>query len=79
MKETLEQMKEVIEILCGKSDHYKEIARKGCELTDFIQKKCEKANLAYYEIWNNEDTERIGFGIEDDIYYFNEDAIYYLN
>ncbi len=79
MKEALEQMKEVIEILCGKSNHYKEIATKGCELTDFIQEKCEEANLAYYEVWNDESTERIGFGIEDEIYRFNEDARYYLN
>lgn len=27
-----------------------------------------------YEIWNDDNTEMIGFGIEDDVYYFNQEG-----
>ena len=67
-------MKKAIEILCkgNYKTHGKEIDN-AIEYLNGISHECFEKNYDFYEIWNDEDTEYIGFGIGDDVYYFSDD------
>ena len=55
------------EIHGGKEIH------KAAEYLESIEHECIDNGMEFYEIWNDENTEYIGFGIEDDVYYFSND------
>ncbi len=68
-------MKKTIEILCKgnyETHGYKEI-HKAIEYLESISHECFEKGYDFYEIWNDENTEYIGFGIGDGAYYFSDD------
>lgn len=48
---------------------------KGIVTESYLFTFCYENNIFASEIWNDDDTEIIGFAIEDDIYYYSETEI----
>lgn len=43
---------------------------KGKLAENFLWEFCYENNIEMYEVWNDDDTDIIGFGIEDTVYYY---------